>query len=61
MTAIVSIGVTTLSAQRAMLKNVTPNVPNFQIETITTASSEKDLTNLDVYLKISYDELQFIR
>lgn len=59
--ASIGFGVTTLSAQRAMLENVTPNVPNFQIETITTASSEKDLTNLDVYLKIAYDELQFIK
>jgi len=61
LTASISIGVTSLFAQVEMLQTVNPNVPDFQLETITTASSENDLTNLDVYLKIAYDELQFIK
>jgi len=61
LSAVISIGVTSLSAQTEMLQSVNPNVPNFQLETISTATSEKGLTNLDVYLKIAYDELQFIK
>lgn len=61
MIALISISVTNLFAQVEMIQSETPNVPNFQVETITTASAEKDLTNLDVYLKIAYDELQFIK
>ena len=61
LSTLISIGVSSLSAQTEMIQSVNPNVPNFQLETITTASSEKGLTNLDVYLKIAYDELQFIK
>lgn len=61
LSSVISIGVTSLSAQTEMLQSVNKNVPNFQLETITTASSEKGLANLDVYLKIAYDELQFIK
>ena len=50
-----------LSAQTEMLETINSIVPNFQVETITTASLEEDLTNLDVYTKIAYDELQFIK
>lgn len=50
-----------LSAQTEMLRIITPNVPTYKVETITTASSVEGLTNLDIYIKIAYDELQFIK
>lgn len=36
-------------------------VPNFFYETITTKASEGIGTNLDIYVKIFYDEVQFIK
>ena len=36
-------------------------VPNFYYETITSRASDGKGTNLDIYVKISYDELQFIK
>ena len=50
-----------LAAQAEMVQTQNPEVPNFQFETITAASPDKELTNLDIYLKIAYDELQFIK
>ena len=50
-----------LSAQTEMRQTKITIGPNYKVESITTASSEENLTNLDIYIKIAYDELQFIK
>jgi len=50
-----------LSAQTEMRQTKITIGPNYKVESITTAASEENLTNLDIYIKIAYDELQFIK
>ena len=39
----------------------TPEVPNFYYEAVTSYAGNENETLLDVYIKISYDELQFVK
>ena len=39
----------------------TPEVPNFHYEAVTSYAGNEKETLLDVYIKISYDELQFVK
>ncbi len=39
----------------------TPEVPNFHYEAVTSYAGNENKTLLDVYIKISYDELQFVK
>ena len=39
----------------------TPEVPNFHYEAVTSYAGNENETLLDVYIKISYDELQFVK
>ncbi len=50
-----------LYAQAEMPAYRFDEIPNFYYETITNLSPDGKGTNLDIFIKISYDELQFIK
>ena len=48
-------------AQAELPTYSTPEVPNFHYVAVTSYAGNEKETLLDVYIKISYDELQFIK
>ena len=48
-------------AQAELPTYSTPEVPNFHYEAVTSYAAKEKETLLDVYIKISYDELQFVK
>ncbi len=50
-----------LFAQAELPKYRIDEVPNFYYETVTTRASDGIGTDLDIYVEIAYDELQFIK
>ena len=50
-----------VAAQVELPTYFTPEVPNFHHEAVTSYSENDTATLLDIYIKIAYDELQFVK